>query len=365
MKELEDWEQEWKEELLTAGPSEEEAAAAEKEFEKKVQKAIDRRIRTICLKTLAVVAAVCAVVFLGISPVMNAVYPSPEHPEKGTDVDIYTYLDAYFETTRPYVEFVIPDKDDAAYATRMDRLVRKKGFGCYEMDLDLCDPRKDGWVHVGDVDGTATLRFGKFAFQPGEATNELLACSVRFSGHGSTPEEVRALIADYPKASGGYFNITLKEPVAISSLRTEGESVLWAEVYNDETTDFRGGLRLRNHTNNGAQSWRQELTDAELKEQFLQNIDTVLSAPKLLENLGLTLEVFDMDDVEGFAGGWQSTSDAAPYFEAARDAVAKQEGPLMTERIAVGGTQEELLAFLAREDIEKVVIESYYLQRLR
>ena len=363
MKELESWEKELREELLPEQElTAEETRAAEKEFEKKISRAIDRRIRTICLKTLAVVAA-CCLLLLGISPVMSALFPSPGHVVRGQDIDIYTYLDAYYETTRPYVELAIPSRDTGF--GRDNYLVRPKGFGCYEIDIDLADPRKDGWVHVGDVDAAATLRFGKFALIPGNAGNELDSLCTWFSGHGNTPEEVRELIADYPKASGGYFNVTLSAPVEISSLRNEKGNVLWAEVYNNETGDFRGGLRLYDRTNNGELPWRQKLSDEELKERFLKNLDTVLAAPKLLGQLGLTIEIQEMEDVENYAGGgWDIQGDAAPYFEAVRDAVSRQEGPLMTERIAVGGTQEELLAFLERGDIEKVSIESYYLEKL-
>ena len=47
-----------------AEEAEERARAAERDFERRLEKAIDRRIRNICLKTFAVAAAVCMVVFL-------------------------------------------------------------------------------------------------------------------------------------------------------------------------------------------------------------------------------------------------------------------------------------------------------------
>ena len=46
-----------------AEEAEERARAAERDFERRLEKAIDRRIRNICLKTFAVAAAVCMVVF--------------------------------------------------------------------------------------------------------------------------------------------------------------------------------------------------------------------------------------------------------------------------------------------------------------
>ena len=62
-----------------AEDAEERTRAAERDFERRLEKAIDRRIRSICLKTIAVVAAVCAVVFLVVSPVVGLFFPSPQH----------------------------------------------------------------------------------------------------------------------------------------------------------------------------------------------------------------------------------------------------------------------------------------------
>ena len=57
-----------------AEEAEERARAAERDFERRLEKAIDRRIRNICLKTFAVAAAVCMVVFLIVSPAVGVFF---------------------------------------------------------------------------------------------------------------------------------------------------------------------------------------------------------------------------------------------------------------------------------------------------
>ena len=102
MSELEKWEQTLKELREETGDEDAARAAAEEAFEKRLEKAIDKRIRKICLKTIAVVLVVLAVVFLGISPLMYLICPSPRHPSRSSDLSLDAYLSAYYETVRPY-----------------------------------------------------------------------------------------------------------------------------------------------------------------------------------------------------------------------------------------------------------------------
>ena len=104
-----------------AEEAEEGARAAERDFERRLEKAIDRRIRSICLKTIAVVAAVCTVVFLVVSPVVGLFFPSPQRVGGMSSASLEEYLGAYYETTRPYVELV-PASDQAPQMDAEPRL---------------------------------------------------------------------------------------------------------------------------------------------------------------------------------------------------------------------------------------------------
>ena len=148
MSELEKWEQTLKELREETGDEDAARAAAEEAFEKRLEKAIDKRIRKICLKTIAVVLVVLAVVFLGISPLMYLICPSPRHPSRSSDLSLDAYLSAYYETVRPYAE-VVPvatrtGGDEDAARRIYKSCVDYRGFGCYTMKLDVVDRSVDG-----------------------------------------------------------------------------------------------------------------------------------------------------------------------------------------------------------------------------
>ena len=116
-----------------AEEAEERARAAERDFERRLEKAIDRRIRNICLKTFAVAAAVCMVVFLIVSPAVGVFFPTPQHVGGMGSASLEEYLGAYYETTRPYVELV-PANDQQRRAWTQNR-----GFGCYTVGLNVLE----------------------------------------------------------------------------------------------------------------------------------------------------------------------------------------------------------------------------------
>ena len=139
-----------------AEEEEERARAAERDFERRLEKAIDRRIRNICLKTFAVAAAVCMVVFLIVSPAVGVFFPTPQHVGGMGSASLEEYLGAYYETTRPYVELV-PANDQQRRAWTQNR-----GFGCYTVGLNVLDG-KQYWARTGESNVQVTLDRGRFA----------------------------------------------------------------------------------------------------------------------------------------------------------------------------------------------------------
>lgn len=139
-----------------AEEAEERARAAERDFERRLEKAIDRRIRNICLKTFAVAAAVCMVVFLIVSPAVGVFFPTPQHVGGMGSASLEEYLGAYYETTRPYVELV-PANDQQRRAWTQNR-----GFGCYTVGLNVLDG-KQYWARTGESNVQVTLDRGRFA----------------------------------------------------------------------------------------------------------------------------------------------------------------------------------------------------------
>lgn len=364
MSELEKWEQTLQELGEETGDEDAERAAAEEAFEKRLEKAIDKRIRKICLKTIAVVLVVLAVVFLGISPLMYLICPSPRHPSRSSDLSLDQYLSAYYETMRPYAEVVSVATragDDKAAARQMYRsCVDYRGFGRYTMELDVVDRSVDGWAHIGVGNVKVEYNWGQYrvADDPGRNLMEGL---IMF-GYTRTREEVCEILEGMPSSSAVYLNIRAGSPTTLEEIRKSGVTPLWMEVYNDTST-WRGGLNVFSSASATGGDWRQNMDDAQLRQVYLDNLDTILSMPRMLAQMQMSQEVED-DTMEGYSGGIMVLGDLSSkqeYIQEARDAVAAQEGPLMTERYCICGSRDAVLEFLKTADVRWAGIQNMYL----
>ena len=348
-----------------AEEAEERARAAERDFERRLEKAIDRRIRNICLKTFAVAAAVCMVVFLIVSPAVGVFFPTPQHVGGMGSASLEEYLGAYYETTRPDVELV-PANDQQRRAWTQNR-----GFGCYTVGLNVLDG-KQYWARTGESNVQVTLDRGRFAVK-----NDPERVRVRgwnAFNYRDSVEGVRADLEGLPRTSYGYISVRANAPVSIETLRESGLDVNWIEVYSDvesvadQAFRWRGGLNTRTRTSENGDDWRQDMSSDELRQRYLNNLETLLSAPRLLRQLSFDVETDGVPDdlsLDGgvSSGGWYAFSGDAVK-EAIRancDAVAAQTGPLLTERYCVSGSRDALLAYLDTADIRCVGIDNVHI----
>lgn len=348
-----------------AEDAEERTRAAERDFERRLEKAIDRRIRSICLKTIAVVAAVCAVVFLVVSPVVGLFFPSPQHVGGMSSASLEEYLGAYYETTRPYVELV-PASDQ-----KRRKWTQNRGFGCYTVGLSALD-MKQYWARIGENSVKVTLNWGRYAVK--NDPESVLVRNWSAFNYRDSVEEVRADLEGLPRTSYGYISVRANEPVSIETLRESGLDVNWIEVYSDgepvagRDYQWRGGLNTRTRTSESGDDWCQDMSSEELRQLYLNNLETLLSAPRLLRRRSFDVETDGIpDDLSSdggaYSGGWYGFGGDAVK-EAIRancDAVAAQTGPLLTERYCVSGSRDELLAYLDTADIQCVGIDNVHI----
>ena len=104
------------------------------------------------------------------------------------------------------------------------------------------------------------------------------------------------------------------------------------------------------------------MSSEELRQLYLNNLETLLSAPRLLRQRSFDVETDGIpDDLSSdggaYSGGWYGFGGDA-FKEAIRancDAVAAQTGPLLTERYCVSGSRDELLAYLdtAKDSVKR------------
>lgn len=345
MKPEENWEQELME--LSAPAQGDDTAAqkdAEREFERKLQKAIDRRIRKICVKTTAVVLAALMVVFLGISPLMDALCESPEKLRQ-SGVSLTHYLHAYYESVQPYTEII--------GGMGMES-VEKRGFGRYTVRFDVVD--QTGGVVIGRGNTAAEFAYGAYRItdEPEDTVESLSSALLnRFNALNYNEEETIENFRDLPASGNLFLSVTLKDPISVQSLREDEKiTAKWVQIESDST--WQGGLLLHSTTSfDGA--WRQEMDGEELRQAYLDNLQCLLSEPKLLADLTFYVSYAEDHGKEYYSGSILFAGQEV--VQETYDAVAAQTGELMTRCFCIAGGRDEVIDFLERMDVTSLQID--------
>ena len=118
------------------------------DFEKKIDRYINKKIRKITVKTVLVIFGIIFVLFLIISPGMDAVYLNPEKLQKNQT--FLSVMRDYYDVTRPYIEI-------------NDIQVEKKGFGRYTLGISATNNIKSRNIGVENV--WVDLEQGKYKLE--------------------------------------------------------------------------------------------------------------------------------------------------------------------------------------------------------
>lgn len=338
MKMAENWEQE----LQALSALEEDAAAqaaAEQEFERKLQKAIDRRIRKICVKTTAVVLSVLVVVFLGISPLMNALCENPEKL-RNSGVSLTHYLRTYYESVQPYTEIIAGAGIES---------VEKRGFGRYTVRFEVVD--QIGGATIGPTNAALDFAYGAYRItdEPDDMKGKLSTMLMnRFYSGNYVEAEVLQNFHDLPASSTIYLSVAVKEAIPLQTLREETAiCASWAQIESDSV--WQGGLLLRVSSAQET-GWRQDKTEAELRQIYLDNLRCLLAEPGLLADMQFYVPSEDHYGGSILSSGQEVVQETC-------DAVAAQTEPLMTRRFCISGGRDEIIDFLANMEVTSVLVD--------
>ena len=102
------------------------AMEQDQDFDKKIQKMIDKRMRRNALKVIGIVVLVAVVILFVLNPLVGLFVTNPVRANKGNQSKLLMTMRAYYDTTHPYMEVA-------------DISVKKNGFGCYTMNIDVVD----------------------------------------------------------------------------------------------------------------------------------------------------------------------------------------------------------------------------------
>ena len=308
---------------------------SDEDWDKRIERAVNRRIRNIALRTVLAVLLALAVIFLCISPVMNALCTNPakwnaDAPD-GEPSTLMQVLDAWAETTYPYREFDYID-------------VKKNGFGAYTLDLHLFD--RTNHIQVGAAPNvTMTMKRGHLAVtsDPDALMNARLGLFEAPDENMSAADLADTLqsIEELPNSCQLAVALTVQKPRKVADLKkeeTDRLSMDWVRVYQPERAaqeEFQGGISL--HTIKGTNPYREDMTDAELKQTFVAHLQLLRDHEALWSGLPL------------FSGNMSYGCDPALLNDLIKD--VEQMDVLRTKDYCISGPKQEILNYLKQRKL--------------
>lgn len=309
------------------------------EFEKRVEKYINRRIRKIVHKTLASVLVIIILLLGIINPLLNLCCLNPAKTNEDDVISIYhDVMRDYYETTTPFAEIVNMD-------------VKKKGFSRYEIIMMVSnhiEPLIWGrsnvtWdmalgkiTHMNDSNGYLATKMGRFdIIHYVENTDGSLIQVHPFK------EEAMDQIKKLPESSKIYLCLTAAEPQTLEDIRSYDVDLEWIQIYQPNV-DFNGGLSLRLHSLHKETDMRNEMSDRELLDVYLSNLENLIAHKDMWRDFELP-------------SGNTVYCDANLIDKTYED--AKTLESLTTKNYCIYGERDDILSYLENTDLPSVFIE--------
>lgn len=258
--------------LETLGELEESSPAQSTEEElRALEKLIRRRIRNICLKTLLAVAVCATLVFGLINPLAKLTAFNPIHMEED-DGGFTQYLNAYYGTMQPYIRVTGTDITDT-------------GFGTYDAALYVVGPENLKAYVGGYTDVHLTIRQGE-AEVTSDPTGKLTKYLGRFDSDLIDRTNLLTELEKLPTSAYIRLSVGTDTPRTLEELRTLPAEVVWVQVYAPDL-EFQGGINLSPSLLFGKEIDPWELNSQELAQFYADNLELLLTQPKLLTSLGI------------------------------------------------------------------------------
>jgi len=304
------------------------------DLDKAIEKIIDRRMRRVAIKVVAVTLLIIALIFLGLSPLMSLVFTNPASANKGSHSLLTKTWQAYFESNYPYME---------CYSVEVD----KDGFGCYTIYPTMIDHRGDIELVLGSKDPEIKMTRGKLSIVK-DTGNYTATLSGRFYGYNGTrawtgsekAAEIKS-IRQLPASAWVYVSVSGKNTSDITELKKIDKDKLhiqWAQVYLPKC-DYMPGINLYENAINDNETPREDMTAKQLKAQYISNIKVMRENTRLWKGLGLLggYHYVDNDQIK-------------PTLDKAIKAAEKSD-TLKTRNYCIGGTRDEIADYLEKTDI--------------
>lgn len=303
----------------------------DKDFDAHIEKIIDRRIKKIAVRTFIVMlAAVIAVIFC-ISPLMRLIFPDAVRMEKDGQ-QLLTIMRAYYETTMPWREV-------------MSLEAESDGFGCYTLNMDVSDLRRQ--LYVGEVNVQMTMRLGKLSVKNDPEHRAVFEIGKFYTENMDDVTDPASIIEELeklPESATIFISVSQKEASDVSDVMERAGSMLWwLQVYEPENT-FQAGVSTSMSASYGDRdTYRSQMTAAEIKQIYLENLEILRDNTDIWKDLNLS-------------------SNSTVYHQAPDvidDAIeaARADDSFMTKNYCLSGGKEEMLDYLRSQDLAMLRVE--------
>lgn len=298
----------------------------QEDFEKKIDRYIKKKIRRITVKTVFVIFMIAAVLLFLISPAMDAAYLNPEKLQK--DQTFLSVLRDYYDLTRPYIEIG-------------GIHVEKKGFAKYELGFSVCD-NINSYV-AGRENVRAEMTFGQY--KNWNDPQMLLVQKLGAFDYPVTKKEIEELTEELeklPESAQIYLAVSEKEARDIADIQKEAVQLDWIEVYHPNQPEFQGGLNLWRSQRFDESDDRENMTEEELLDVYVENLQNLTEHPEIWSPLRLPYHSIVWEDGR------------AEVKECYED--AKTLSNLRTKAYYISGGRDEVIAYIKKTEMESLSV---------
>lgn len=297
----------------------------EADLEKKIVRLINKRIRTIVLKVLLVVAVTCTILFLGISPIMNSAHYDPSDEENHLE-----------EVIRYYVELCMPWREVYRNETQVD----SKGFGRYSVGITVIDKTEPVILGGNNV---------RFAINRGELLLESDP-KMLMTHHGnrfvlSENFITKAEVMELPSSAMLYLSLSLEEAVPLEALRNLDVTVEWIQI-DQPTVEFQGGMCLRPATF-GNDTTILNMSDEQLIQFYCDHMELLLEHNEIWRQLFLS---------DGTGISYSRYAAEEVLNKTYEDALTLDE--IMVENFCVCGKRDEIVQLYDQFTFDSIYVDN-------
>ncbi len=298
----------------------------QEDFEKKIDRYIKKRIRRITVKTILAIFIIAVVLLFRISPAMDAAYLNPEKLQE--DQTFLSVLRDYYDLTRPYIEIGGIN-------------IEKKGFAKYELGFSVYD-NINSYV-AGRENVRAEMALGQY--KNWNDPQMLLVQKLGAFDHPITKNEIEELTEELkklPESAQICLAVSEKEARDIADIQKEGVQLDWIEVYHPNQPEFQGGLNLWRSQRFDESDDRENMTEEELLDVYVENLQNLTENPEIWSPLRLAYHSIVWED------GQEEVKEC--YED------AKTLSALRTKAYYISGGRDEVIAYIKKTEIESLSV---------